>query len=223
MNDPEVLYLDNHLLVLNKPPGLLTQPSGTQQESLEGYAKAWIKRRENKPGNVYLHAVHRLDAPVSGIVLFARTSKALSRLNEAIRERSTHKTYLAVVSTSPQQEQQTIEHYLIHDHHMAKVVNKGAEGAQHARLTYRVLVRRDSYTLLEVNPETGRYHQIRAQLAAIGCPILGDRRYGGPVWSEGEGIALQHQCLQFVHPVTQEPLVIKAPFPKNWPIRPSQA
>jgi 23S rRNA pseudouridine1911/1915/1917 synthase len=216
MTDPkpavDVLYIDHHLLALNKPAGLLTQPSGTARSSLETDAKAWIKEHENKPGNVYLHAVHRLDAPVSGIVLFARSSKALSRLNQAIRERSTHKTYLALVSRPPKQEEQTLEHFLVQDHQLAKVVTKNTPGALSARLSYRVLKRIGTLTLLELHPETGRYHQIRAQLSAIGCPILGDRRYGGEPWPN-PGIALHHSRLELLHPVGQQPLIIDASLP----------
>lgn len=210
----QVLYSDNHLLILDKPAGLLTQPSGTERDSLEDDAKAWIKAKENKPGNVYLHAVHRLDTPVSGIVVFARSSKALSRLNQTIRERATRKTYLALVSRSPSRQEQTLEHFLIQEGHQAKVVAKGTSGGQLARLSYRILKTKGSNTLLEVHLETGRYHQIRAQLAAIGSPILGDQRYGGQPWSEGGNrIALHHWQFEFEHPVTHQLLKIEAPAP----------
>lgn len=211
----EVLYEDNHLLAVNKPAALLTQPSGTDRDSLEDQAKAWIKTRGGKPGNVFLHAVHRLDYPVSGIVLFAKTSKALSRLNSAIRERETHKTYVALVSQMPADAEGTLEHALIREDQTSCVVDKATPNAQLARLHYRVVGTKGQFVILEIHPETGRYHQIRCQLAAIGSPILGDTRYGGNGWWLGEGIALHHQRLELEHPVTHVPLVIEAPLP-DW-------
>lgn len=215
-----VLYEDNHLLAVNKPADLLTQPSGTERDSLEARAKDWIKKREHKPGAVYLHAVHRLDGPVSGIVLFARTSKALSRLNSAIRERATRKTYLALVSPPPPDTQEKVlEHYLLHEDQCAKIVSKDTPKAQLARLHYRVQSKTSTYAMLEVYPETGRYHQIRAQLAAHGSPIVNDKRYKGQTIAGGpkQGIGLHHQRLELEHPVTHERLVIQAPLPAGWP------
>lgn len=214
----EILYSDNHLFALNKPADLLTQPSGTDRDSLETRAKAWIKVNEEKPGEVYLHAVHRLDAPVSGIVLFARTSKALTRLNSAIRSRTTHKTYLALVSPPPKLQKHDLEDFLLHDEYSSKVVSERTLGAQKALLHYRVIATADAVALLEVRPETGRYHQIRVQLSTHGSPILGDRRYRGKDWQQ-KGIALHHCELEIVHPVKQTPLVIKAPPPSYWPER----
>ena len=213
---PHVLYSDNHLLALNKPAGLLTQPSGTTRESLETQAKEWVKNQKQKPGDVFLHAIHRLDAPVSGIVLFASTSKALSRLNEAVRQKATQKTYWALVTQAPPKREGVLEHYLLHEEHRASLANASEKGAKQARLRYRVLSTKGTYTLLEIEPDTGRYHQIRLQLSAIGSPILGDIRYGGKEWERPGAIALHHAQLIFPHPIGGESVTIQAPLPPDW-------
>lgn len=200
----EVLYEDNHILVVNKPAGLLTQPSGTSQDSLELQCKQWIKEKYNKPGNVFLHAVHRLDRPVSGIVLFARTSKALSRLNDSIRSKDAHKVYLALVNGCPSPNEGGLEHYLVHDDHHAMVVSKDHPEGKIARLHYKVIERKGDKSLLEIVLETGRYHQIRQQLAAIGCPIVGDVKYGSKTNLPDGAIALMHYKLEIKHPVSSE-------------------
>jgi 23S rRNA pseudouridine1911/1915/1917 synthase len=226
----EVLLEDNHLLALNKPAGLLTQPSGTARESLEERAKAYVREAKGKEGNVYLHAVHRLDKEVSGIVLFARTSKALTRLSEEIRARRVRKIYHAVVERRPPREAGTLRGFLRHRSHRAETARPGAEGAREAVLAYRLLgevapARAGSPDagssgagfLLEIELETGRYHQIRAQLAAAGMPILGDRRYGsGRAFAAGS-IALHHAVMEIMHPVTRETIRIEAPRPPRWP------
>lgn len=208
----EILFVDNHLLVVNKPAGLLTQPSGTEQESLEHLAKEWIKTTYQKPGNVFLHTVHRLDKPVSGVVVFARTSKALSRLNESIREKQAKKIYYALVEGKPLANEGTLEHYIIHDDFQAKIVSPNYPSAKLARLHYRVIKQQGPYTLLEVELETGRYHQIRLQLAAMDCPIIGDKKYGSSQLLDGN-IALHHARLQLTHPVSGELLAFEAPLP----------
>lgn len=206
VNNLEILYEDNHLLAVYKPAGILTQPSGTSQESLEALCKAWIKQKYDKPGNVFLQAAHRLDKPVSGIVLFARTSKALSRLHAQLRERKAKKIYHALVDNRPEPPEGILEHTLLHDEHQARIVPPSTPGAQDARLRYKLIeIYKDSY-LLEIELETGRYHQIRAQLAAIGCPIIGDERYGSLRALSGHQIALQHSQLEIVHPVTLLPM-----------------
>lgn len=202
-----IVFEDNHLLVVDKPAGLLTQPTDASEESAEGWAKAWIKSKCGKPGNVFLHAVHRLDRPVSGIVVFARTSKALSRLNEAMRSKSCRKIYHALVEGAPPSPEGRLEHYLTHDHHRATVFDTPRPEAVKATLVYRVLERRGDYTLVEIELETGRYHQIRAQLAAVGCPIVNDVKYGSRT-GDGSIISLQHVSLTIPHPITKADLVL---------------
>lgn len=209
----EVLYVDNHLLVLNKPAGLLTQPSGTDQNSLQAEAKAWIKEKYQKPGNVFLEAVHRLDKPVSGIVVFGRTSKALTRLNASIRDKKTQKIYYALVEGMPPAQKGTLEHWIAHDDFRAAVVPKGDPNGKLARLHYEVIQQKNNRSLLKIELETGRYHQIRLQLSAMGCPIIGDKKYGSKILLERDGIALHHGRLQIPHPVTQELLTFEAPIP----------
>ncbi|MCE5318611.1 MAG: RluA family pseudouridine synthase [Parachlamydia sp.] len=212
--DIQILYEDNHLLAVNKPAGLLTQPSGTSQDSLEAFYKTWIKEKYQKPGNVFLEAAHRLDKPVSGIVLFARTSKALSRLHASLREKKAVKIYLALVDKLPSRPEGVLEHYLAHDsHHTRLVVGPSAPGAQLARLHYKFLGPRGNGYLLEIHLETGRYHQIRAQLAAAGFPIRGDERYGSHRHLAENQIALHNQRLEIDHPVTHVKLILEAPIP----------
>ena len=169
--DPLILYADNHLLAVNKPAGMLTQDSGTGLRNMEDWAREWVRVAKNKSGAVFLNAVHRIDKGVSGVVLFARTSKALSRLNEDIRKRNCRKIYHALVEKSPDQPVGELVHWLTHEHHRAEVCSEGDAGAQKAVLRYRALKMMGGLSLLEVDLETGRYHQIRAQLSAIGCPI----------------------------------------------------
>lgn len=209
----DVLYEDNHLCIVNKPAGLLTQPSGTAQDSLETQVKVWIKEVRQKPGNVFLEAIHRLDKPVSGVVVFAKTSKALSRLNASMRQKETAKTYVALVEGSLNSPQGILEHYLVHDEFQAQVVSKNHPQAKFARLSYKVLKEFSQKSLLEIQLETGRYHQIRVQLAAIGHPIIGDAKYGSRISLEQGIIALHHRQLQIPHPITGDLIVIEAPLP----------
>ena len=215
----KVLYEDNHILAVFKPGGMLTQPSGTEQDSVEAQAKAWIKQKYQKPGNVFLHAVHRLDKPVSGIVLFARTSKALSRLQESMREKRSRKGYLAVVEGEMPAKEGVLEHYLTHDDFKASISTESNPEAKLARLQYRLLKSQGSvFALIEIQLETGRYHQIRVQCAAVGCPIIGDLKYGSKHRLEEGVIALHHSRLEIQHPITQEWLVINAEVPDYWPM-----
>jgi 23S rRNA pseudouridine1911/1915/1917 synthase len=199
----DVIYEDNHLLVVNKPAGILTQPSGTDQPSLEALAKAYIKEKYQKPGNVFLEAVHRIDKPVSGIVVFAKTSKALSRLNESMRSKNVRKIYWARLDSQPNPPAATLEHHLIHDDYRAQVSPLG----KLARLHYRTL----PTGIVEIELETGRYHQIRVQMAEIGCPIMGDAKYGSVKKCGRDGIALHHRLLELKHPTTGEMLFLEAP------------
>jgi 23S rRNA pseudouridine1911/1915/1917 synthase len=228
--DPLILYSDNHLLAVNKPAGLLSQDSGTGKCNLEDWAREWVRVEKNKPGAVFLNAVHRIDKAVSGVVLFARTSKALSRLNEDIRKRNCRKIYHALVERKPEQPEGKLVHWLSHEHHRAEVSREGESGAQQAVLNYRVMdmegrppcrpwtgqspsLQNGGLTLLEVDLETGRYHQIRAQLSAIGCPIAGDEKYGAKLKADDGSIALHHTRLEVTHPTLKEPVIVEAPYP----------
>ena len=204
----EPIFCDNHLLVLDKPHGLLTQPSGTDEPSLEAAGKAWVKAAFDKPGAVFLEAVHRIDRVVGGLVLFARTSKALSRLNEAMRQGAVHKSYLAHVQGIPKQTEGVLVDWLLHGDGAAVAVPEGTPEARRCELRYRLLeARRDGTALLEIDLKTGRYHQIRAQLSRAGWPIVGDTKYGGPPsGAPPNGIALLSNCLELSHPVTKERL-----------------
>lgn len=218
--DPHILFADNHLLAVNKPAGLLSQDSGTGLRNLEDWAREWVRADKGKSGNVFLNAVHRIDRAVSGVVLFARTSKALARLNEEIRSRNCRKIYHALVEGTPSKKADQLVHWLSHEPHRAGVCREGDEGAQRAVLSYHALKQSDHLTLLEIDLETGRYHQIRAQLAAIGCPIAGDEKYGALQKSQNGDIALHHRRLEITHPTLKTPVIIEAPYPAEsawWP------
>ncbi len=190
----KVVYCDNHILVVEKPAGLPTQGE-EGEKSLQTEAQAWVKQKYQKKGNVFLHPVHRLDAPVSGLVLFARTSKALSRLNEMMREHKIEKTYTALVEGDLEEKQGTLRHKLLHGEHRALISSKGKE----AILDYKVIKKIKNNTLVEIHLHTGRYHQIRAQFSAIGHPIVGDTKYGAKT---SGSLQLCSAALSFTHPVT---------------------
>jgi 23S rRNA pseudouridine1911/1915/1917 synthase len=211
--NPRILYADNHLLAVNKPAGMLTQDSGTGLFNMEDWAREWVRVDKNKEGKVFLNAVHRIDKAVSGVVLFARTSKALSRLNEVIRKRNCKKIDHALVEGAPGKPKDELIHWLIHEHHRAEVCREGAKGAQRAVLRYRILNQNDPLTLLEIDLETGRYHQIRVQLSTIGSPIAGDEKYGAKQRSKKQEIALHHAQLEVTHPISKESITVKAPYP----------
>jgi 23S rRNA pseudouridine1911/1915/1917 synthase len=198
-----VLFEDNHLLVLDKPAGLLTQPSGTPRESLEEMGKEWLKQKYTKQGNVFLEAVHRLDQAAAGIVVFAKTDKALKRLMKAVREQQVQKIYHALTSGQLDAKEGMLEHYLMHRTKHAEVVSKDTPGARLARLRYRQ-ISYGEFPLVEIHLETGRYHQIRCQLSAIGCPILGDVKYHSQIPYPKPGIALLHHKMYVPHPITGE-------------------
>lgn len=206
--DLEVLYLDNHILALNKPPGLLTQPNNTPSSNLEDIAKAYLKKRFKKVGNVFLHPIHRLDKPVSGIVLFARTSKSLSRLNDQMRKKNIKKLYYAKVEGHVKNMQGTLKHTMMRTSFRTRCSKKGKE----AVLSYNVIKNYESFTFVEVDLYTGRYHQIRAQFAEIGHPVLGDIKYGSA--QKKDNIALHHGKMVFEHPVKRKQITItsKASF-----------
>ena len=194
-----ILLCDNHLLVLDKPADIATQPD------LEELGKAWDKREFNKPGNVFLQPIHSLDKPVAGVVLFARTSKALSRLQEQMRERSMEKIYIGWVEGYPKEEKGILKHYLIHGSFRAEISPEGKESI----LEYEILKKEKDRSLLRIRLHTGRYHQIRAQMSAIGCPILGDAKYGSKKNWEA-GIALYASQLAFKHPVSNGVIRVKS-------------
>ena len=215
----EVLYEDNHLLAVSKAPGEIVQGDRTGDEPLVETCKAYIKEKYNKPGAVFLGVAHRLDQPVSGVVLFARTSKALTRLNDAFRRRDDlQKVYLALVEGCPERPADTLVHHLLRnrDQNKSYPVRNGTKEAKEAVLEYRVMAQpTEGQTLLEIHLHTGRHHQIRAQLAAIGCPIIGDVKYGASLPLPDASIALHAHSLTLIHPVRREPITFTAPLPST--------
>ncbi|HEX6223491.1 MAG TPA: RluA family pseudouridine synthase [Chryseolinea sp.] len=210
-----VLYEDNHLLVVNKGAGVLSQGDATGDISLIELGKVYIREKFKKPGAVFLGLIHRLDRPVTGVVALARTSKALERMTALFRNRQTQKIYWAIVKNKPRSDQETLKHWLRKDDSKNRTTafKTETEGAQYAELDYRVIATAAGHWLLEVNPLTGRPHQIRVQLASMGCPIKGDVKYGDPEANEDGSIYLHAKELSFEHPVRKTPLTIKAPLP----------
>lgn len=206
---------DNHLLVVNKPAGWLVQGDVTGDKTLSDWAKDYIARRYDKPGAVFLGVVHRIDRPVSGVVALARTSKALGRMNDLFRQRTIHKSYLALVDGKAPEKAQLI-HWLRKNEsaNKASVYRDETEGASRCELSFSRISSRSGMTLLEVRPVTGRPHQIRAQLAAVGLPIIGDLKYGASEPNSDRSICLHARRLDFVHPVTRQPVSLSAPIPR---------
>ncbi len=213
----EVVYEDNHIIIVNKRSGEIVQGDKTGDKPLAETVKDYIKVKYHKPGNVFLGVVHRLDRPVSGLVLFARTSKALTRLNDLFRTGDIHKTYWAIVKNTPTQPEGTLENWIVRNEKQNKSYAHDHEvpGAKRALLSYRIIGKTDRYTLLEIHLMTGRHHQIRCQLAHMGCPIRGDLKYGAPRSNPDGGISLMAKQIDFVHPVTKEQITIKAPTPSD--------
>ena len=211
----EVLYEDNHLIAVNKKSGDIVQGDKTGDAPLSDFVKAYIKKKYNKPGEVFLGTIHRLDRPTSGIVLYARTSKALSRMNEQFREKQVQKTYWAVVNNSPPNTSGTLENYLQKNQKQNKSYITKNEGGKHSILDYKLLKKLDNFFHLEIQPKTGRHHQIRVQLAHIGSIIKGDLKYGAKRSNNDASIHLLAQKLEFVHPVTKENITIVAPAPRE--------
>jgi len=214
----EVLYEDNHIIAVNKTCNEIVQGDKTGDTPLSEIVKAYIKDKYNKPGEVFLGVTHRLDRPTSGVVLFARTSKALTRLNEMFKSHEQiKKTYWAIVQGSPKEPEARLENWLIRNEAQNKsyIAKPHANNAKQAILEYRTLVRGENYTLLEINLETGRHHQIRCQLAAIGCPVKGDLKYGAKRSNPDGGICLHARKIEFIHPVKKENICITAPVPND--------
>ncbi len=213
----QILHEDNHLIVINKRVGDIVQGDKTGDKPLSEIVKEFIKEKYNKPGEVFLGVVHRLDRPTSGIVVFARTSKALTRMNELFSNRETQKTYWAVVKNKPEKEEDTLVHFLKRNekNNTSKAHSKEVPDSKVARLDYKIIQELNSYFALEIELHTGRHHQIRAQLAAIGSPIKGDLKYGFDRSNPDGGIHLHARKLVFVHPVTKENVAIMAPTPND--------
>ena len=213
-----VLYEDNHIIAVNKTCNEIVQGDKTGDTPLSEIVKAYIKDKYNKPGEVFLGVTHRLDRPTSGVVLFARTSKALTRLNEMFKSHEQiKKTYWAIVQGCPKQPEARLENWLIRNEAQNKsyIAKPHTNNAKQAVLEYKILVRGENYTLLEVNLETGRHHQIRCQLAAIGCPVKGDLKYGAKRSNPDGGICLHARKIEFIHPVSKIQLCITAPVPND--------
>jgi 23S rRNA pseudouridine1911/1915/1917 synthase len=213
----EVLYEDNHIIAVNKKSGDLVQGDKTGDSALPEKIKDYLRKKYNKPGNVFCGVIHRLDRPVSGLVLFAKTSKALSRMNELFRNKTIQKTYWAIVENPPQNKSGKLEHYLIKSvkTNKSQAFIKPYERALFSVLHYKTLKKLNRYTLLEVNPITGRHHQIRVQLSRSNSIIKGDLKYGAKRSNKDSSICLHAREINFIHPVSKDPIKIIAPVPKN--------
>lgn len=213
----QVLFEDNHLVIVNKRAGDITQGDKTGDTPLSEVVKEYIKDKYNKPGNVFLGVVHRLDRPTSGIIIFAKTSKALERLNKMLREKSIKKTYWTVVKNQPKKKGDTLVNYLKKNpkNNKSTAYNKEIEGSKKAILHYKTIKQLDNYSLLEIDLETGRHHQIRCQLSNIGSPIKGDLKYGFNRSNKDGSIHLHARKIQFIHPVSKEEINLIAPTPNE--------
>ena len=212
-----VVYEDNHIIIVNKTASEIVQGDKTGDTPLSETVKEYLKEKYQKPGNVFIGVTHRLDRPVSGLVLFAKTSKALSRLNEMFKRGEVQKTYWAVVKNRPPQEEGTLSHWLLRNEKQNKsyAYDKEKPGSKHALLDYRLIAASDNYYLLEVNLKTGRHHQIRCQLSKMGCPIKGDLKYGFARSNTDGSICLHARRIAFVHPVSKEVIELTAPLPSG--------
>jgi 23S rRNA pseudouridine1911/1915/1917 synthase len=215
--DLDIIFEDNHLIAVNKRVGQLVQGDRTGDVTLDGQIRQYIKEKYGKPGDVFLGVIHRLDRPVSGVVVYARTSKALSRMNELFRDKQVRKTYWCIVRDMPEPEEATLRHYLVKNESQNKsyAYESARPGAREAILDYRLISRSENYFMLEVLLHTGRHHQIRCQLAKMGSPIRGDLKYGYPRSNQDAGISLHARSLEFLHPVRKEPLVLTVPAPAD--------
>ena len=217
ITDKDILFEDNHLIAISKRAGDIVQVDETGDEPLDEQVKKYIAKKYNKPNGAFLGVVHRLDRPVSGVILFAKTSKALERMNAVFKNREVKKTYWAVVKNKPEKESGTLVHWLVKNpqKNVVTYYNTEVQGSQRAELSYRLIGQVGDYFLIEVDPLTGRSHQIRVQLSSMGCPIVGDNKYGYPRGSRKGSICLHARQLEFIHPVQKEPIRIFAPLPKD--------
>src|ERR1700744_1462045 len=217
ITDSDVLYEDNHLIAINKRAGDIVQVDETGDEPLEEKVKTYIAKKYNKPNGAFLGVVHRLDRPVSGVILFAKTSKALDRINAMFKSREMHKTYYAVTRCKPTPETGNLVHWLVKNQqkNVTKAHDNEVKGSMRSELNYKLFAEVNGYSLIEVAPITGRPHQIRVQLATLGCPIVGDNKYGYPRGSLRKSISLHARRLQFFHPIKKEPVSILAPVPPD--------
>ncbi len=212
-----VVYEDNHIIIVNKKSGEIVQGDKTGDLPLSEMIKEYIKAKYHKPGNVFLGVVHRLDRPVSGLVVFAKTSKALTRLNEMFRKGEIHKTYWAIVKNTPKKHEDELNNWIVRNEKQNKsyIYNQEVKNSKNARLKYSIIGKSDRYTLLEIHLITGRHHQIRCQLAHIGYPIKGDLKYGFPRSNPDGGISLVSKHIEFIHPVSKDLVSIDAPLPND--------
>ena len=215
ITEADILYEDNHLIAINKRSGDIVQVDETGDEPLDEKVKKYIAAKYNKPNGAFLGVVHRLDRPVSGVILFAKTSKALERMNAVFKNREVRKTYFAVVRNKPAREQGNLVHYLIKNpkKNLVTAYNKEVPNSQRSELNYKLIGEVGGFYLLQVNPITGRSHQIRVQLSTMDCPIVGDNKYGYPRGSRKGSICLHARQLEFIHPVQKEPIKIFASLP----------
>lgn len=213
----DVLYEDNHVIIVNKANNVLVQSDTTGDASLEDLVKHYLKEKYNKPGDVFLGVIHRIDRPVSGVVLFAKTGKALTRLNEQLKKKEFQKTYWAIVKQKPNPESSLLKHHIYRNTKTNKSIayDKPSNETKEASLAYRTIAYSDTYFLLEIDLHTGRHHQIRCQLAKIGSPIKGDLKYGFARSNTNGGISLHAHSLKFTHPVSKEEIHIIAPTPNS--------
>ena len=213
----DVVYEDNHIIIVNKEVGEIVQGDKTGDTPLSEIVKAWLKETHAKPGNVFLGVTHRLDRPVAGLVIFAKTSKALARLNDMFRNGEIHKTYWAISRNCPDPAEGALTHYITTDQktNKSKAHTSPRPDAKEARLEYKLLSKSDRYNLIEVKLLTGRKHQIRVQLSAIGCPIKGDLKYGDKRSNPGGGISLLARKIEFTHPVSKQNICVEAPLPSD--------
>ena len=213
----EILYEDNHLIIINKTCNEIVQSDKTGDTPLTETIKEYLKEKYAKPGNVFIGVIHRIDRPVTGIVVFAKTSKALSRMNDMFRVRNLKKSYWAIVKNTPPEPEMTLTHYLIRNEKQNKsyAYDEPVETSKKSVLSFKMIAQSDNYNLLEVDLQTGRHHQIRCQLAKIGCPIKGDIKYGFPRTNKDGGIGLHARSIEFIHPVSKLPVKITAHVPDD--------